>query len=591
MTLTWICRIVFFPLWLFHAVVARGRFSLPAPSVPHDRNWAPCHAVVGIPLLIAFELLLCIHLESIYVIHSAAVNLKIVFLPLLAFELIILIDNFRMCKALLPGDDESMNDEAIWETLPHFWVAISMVFFVAATVFTLLKLCGDVGALGWWDLFINYGIAECFAFLVCTKWSNPTIHRSSLWHWRFNMEENALWRRTLVEKFSLDNPWRTKESRVPHGTGLWKHIRGHWNKFESNMDFILGNGGKIRFWEDAWLGHTPVKDQFSDFYNLSLRHNGAIADFYTSQGWNLSLRRNINDWEMERVGLLLQMLSNAVLDHNKMDSISWKSHSKGIFSVKSCYNMLGFSNSELWPWKKIWYNMAPLKVSCFAWIVAKEACLTENNLQKRGFKLCSRCPLCEEQFEDVTHLFFALQRYKPVMEHVLFNIWYVLDHAKPHFRIAEVLDQGGSMQESSKDLEHYVDDILDAIADLHNLKKKEKKEALVHYSNYLLFCRYNTFCGYPPEIVKKMPKKDLAEEVWRLQAALGEQAEITKLSQQEYERLQNEKVLCRVCFEGEISTVLLPCRHRVLCSTCCEKCKRCPICRVCIEERLPVYDV
>lgn len=26
-------------------------------------------------------------------------------------------------------------------------------------------------------------------------------------------------------------------------------------------------------------------------------------------------------------------------------------------------------------------------------------------------------------------------------------------------------------------------------------------------------CRYNTFCGYPPEIVKKMPKKDLTEEV------------------------------------------------------------------------------
>lgn len=25
---------------------------------------------------------------------------------------------FRMCKALLPGDDDSMSDEAIWETLP-----------------------------------------------------------------------------------------------------------------------------------------------------------------------------------------------------------------------------------------------------------------------------------------------------------------------------------------------------------------------------------------------------------------------------------------------------------------------------------------
>ena len=42
----------------------------------------------------------------------------------------------------MPGDEENMSDEAIQETLPHFWVAISMVFFVAATVFTLLKLCG-----------------------------------------------------------------------------------------------------------------------------------------------------------------------------------------------------------------------------------------------------------------------------------------------------------------------------------------------------------------------------------------------------------------------------------------------------------------
>ncbi|EPS62513.1 hypothetical protein M569_12277, partial [Genlisea aurea] len=102
---------------------------------------------------------------------------------------------------------------------------------------------------------------------------------------------------------------------------------------------------------------------------------------------------------------------------------------------------------------------------------------------------------------------------------------------------------------------------------------------------------YNTFSGYPPEVVKKMPKKDLAEEVWRLQAALGEQTEITKFNQQEYERLQHEKILCRVCFEGEISIIILPCRHRVVCSNCSEKCINCPICGAGIGKRLPVYDV
>ncbi|KAM0986935.1 hypothetical protein ACFX13_011342 [Malus domestica] len=100
--------------------------------------------------------------------------------------------------------------------------------------------------------------------------------------------------------------------------------------------------------------------------------------------------------------------------------------------------------------------------------------------------------------------------------------------------------------------------------------------------------RYNTFS---PDIVKKLPRSDLVEEIWKLQAALSEQTEITKFSQQEYERLQNEKILCRVCFEEQINIVLLPCRHHVLCSTCCEKCKKCPICRVCIEQRVPIYHV
>ncbi|AQK63576.1 Transmembrane Fragile-X-F-associated protein [Zea mays] len=140
--------IIFSPLWLFHGIVARGRFSMPAPSLPHGRHWAPCHSIVAAPLLIAFELLLCIYLESIRVRNHPSVDLKIVFLPLLAFEAIILIDNFR---ALMPGDEESMSDEAIWETLP-------------------LHMAGDVGALGW--------IAECFAFLVCTRWFNPMIHKS-----------------------------------------------------------------------------------------------------------------------------------------------------------------------------------------------------------------------------------------------------------------------------------------------------------------------------------------------------------------------------------------------------------------------------
>lgn len=428
--------VIFAPLWLFHTVVARGRFSLPAPSLPHDRHWAPCHAVVAAPLLIAFELLLCIYLESISEHKEPVLDLKIVFLPLVAFEIIVLVDNFRMCRALMPGDEESMNDEAIWETLPHFWVAISMVFLIAATTFTLLKLCGDVGALGWWDLFINFGIAECFAFLVCTKWSNPMIHRRP-YHDEASSSTASIryrdWNSGLIFSSLEDH----EQDRF---CGL-QDIGGHIMKIPLVAFQVLlcmrleGTPPNARY--------IPIFALFSPLLLLQ----GAGVIFAISK-------------LVEKLVLLLRNISAS----GRYLTISSRAH------------------------------------DCFAFL-------------HHGSRLLG---------------------------------WWSIDEGS-----------------------------------------KEEQARLYHAEA----TGYNTFCGYPPDVVKKMPKKDLAEEVWRLQAALGEQTEITKYSQQEYERLQNEKVLCRVCFEGEICMVLLPCRHRTLCKPCSEKCKKCPICRVVIEERLPVYDV
>lgn len=420
--------VIFLPLWLFHVVVARGRFSLPAPSMPHDRHWAPFHAVMATPLLVAFELLLCIYLEN----HDA-VNLKIVFLPLLAFETAILVDNVRMCRALMPGEEESMSDEAIWETLPHFWVAISMVFFVAATIFTLLKLCGDVSALGWWDLFINYGVAECFAFLICTKWHNPAIHRRS-------------------------------------------HIR-------------------------------PASSSPTTVTHLS---------------WNSGLVVSSDeDYQQSRL-CSLQDIGGHVM---KVPLIG--------FQVLLFMRLEGTPSSA---------RHIPIPV-LFAPLFL---------LQGAG-------------------VLFAIYRFVEKLIILLHSN----TSAGIYFRISTtVRNYLGFMHHGSRLLGWWSID-----------ESSREEQARLYYAGT---SGYNTFA---PDAVKKMPRSELAEEIWRLQAALSEQTEVTQFSQEEFERLQNEKILCRVCFEEQIDTVLLPCRHHILCSTCSEKCKKCPVCRVYIEERMPVYDV
>ncbi|KAK6925218.1 hypothetical protein RJ641_009544 [Dillenia turbinata] len=490
--------VIFFPLWLFHVVVARGRFSLPAPSVPHDHHWAPCHAVVATPLLVAFELLLCIHLES-----PNAVNLKIVFLPLLTFEATILIDNFRMCRSLMPGDEEGMGDEAIWEALPHFWVAMSMVFFIAATLFTLLKLSGDVSALGWWDLFINFGIAECFAFLVCTKWSNPVIHRSSRTR-EASSSSNSIryldWNSGLVANVEEDHQDRT--------CGL-QDIGGHIMKIP-----IIG----FQVLLCMRLEGTPAGAK-----NIPLPVLFSPLLLLQSVGVLFALSRLV-----EKIVLLLRSEAGT----GRYFAVSSRAH------------------------------------DCFAFF-------------HKGSRLLGWWSIDEGSQEEKARLFHEGASGKKQVYNLLpcqLEVDKSLEPRKAYkHRIPTSYVEKDDLRKKAW-LDHQPDQILG------------RSDQILPHGSLSHLC-YNTFCGYPPDIVKKMPKKELTEEVWRLQAALGEQAEITKYSRQEYERLQNEKVLCRICFEKEICVVLLPCRHRILCSGCCEKCKKCPICRVLIEERLPVYDV
>ncbi|KAL5726061.1 hypothetical protein ACHQM5_009132 [Ranunculus cassubicifolius] len=374
---------VFSPLWLFHATVARGRFSLPAPSMPRDRHWAPCHTIVATPLIVAFELLLCVYLESTEAYGVAAVELKIVFLPLFVFEITVLLDNFRMCRALIPRDVESRSDEAIWETLPHFWIAISMIFFLAATTFTLLKLGGDVGSLSWWDIFLNFGIAECFAFLVCTRWSNLIIHGEA------------------------------------------------------------ETGG-------------------SSLYSLSIR----------SSDWN-----------------------NSILFSSEMDS-----------------NQDGM-------------------------------CI----LQDIGGHIM-KIPVIVFQILLCMHLEGTLSNVKRIPHPVLFSPLLLLQGVAVLFAISRLVEKSipllhiGSGTGSYFTISTRVHDFFEFLHQGSRLLGWWSIDEGSHEEQALLYSSgafgYNTFCGSTPDVVKKLPKKDLVEEVWKLQTALGKQTEIAKYSQQELERLQ-----------------------------------------------------
>lgn len=55
--------------------------------------------------------------------------------------------------------------------------------------------------------------------------------------------------------------------------------------------------------------------------------------------------------------------------------------------------------------RRFYTTKHPLKVSCFRWLVSKEASSLDQTIQRRQMQLCSRCPLCERTLMNTCYLF------------------------------------------------------------------------------------------------------------------------------------------------------------------------------------------
>uniref|UniRef100_A0A0V0GK97 Putative ovule protein n=1 Tax=Solanum chacoense TaxID=4108 RepID=A0A0V0GK97_SOLCH len=60
--------------------------------------------------------------------------------------------------------------------------------------------------------------------------------------------------------------------------GLWRAIRNQWPKFWGNSVIKVGYGRKTMFWNDVWVGQTPLRQQFPDIYNLNQQNLATISE-------------------------------------------------------------------------------------------------------------------------------------------------------------------------------------------------------------------------------------------------------------------------------------------------------------------------
>ena len=113
-----------------------------------------------------------------------------------------------------------------------------------------------------------------------------------------------------------------------------------------------------------------VVQNFPQLFALAVDGHATVNEVWDSslgqEGWNLRFSRDFNDWELDLIGDLLNMLRDFKIS-SKEDSVFWKGGGHGIFGVKDAYNLLVAPNALAFLKKCIWVDKVPTKVAFFAW--------------------------------------------------------------------------------------------------------------------------------------------------------------------------------------------------------------------------------
>jgi len=149
-------------------------------------------------------------------------------------------------------------------------------------------------------------------------------------------------------------------------------------------------------------------------------HNGVIQ-------WNVLFMRQIQDWKMEMVLSFLERLYSLVR-HGEGNRLVWNPSERGLFEVKSYFEVLIRKNGPSFPWKSIWRVKTLTMVAFFVWSVALGKILTHDKLLKRNVVVIEWCCMCKKNGESMDHLLLHCEVARDLWSYIfsLFGIEWVM---------------------------------------------------------------------------------------------------------------------------------------------------------------------
>jgi hypothetical protein len=183
------------------------------------------------------------------------------------------------------------------------------------------------------------------------------------WVQRFYDGTSQLWKHIVDCKYDTLSP----NVFCYNGRNLSPFCRGVlWAAKAAKMGFRwkVGNGQRIRFWEDQWFGSCSLAIQFWEIYTIVHEQGISLRDAWDGERLRFSLRRTIDRRFLERWQEIVQIAKSMQFSEEE-DAIVWEFSSSGKYSVQSLYaNVNNRGDRQIYT-PVIWKLKVPSRIHIF----------------------------------------------------------------------------------------------------------------------------------------------------------------------------------------------------------------------------------
>ncbi|KAE9620126.1 hypothetical protein Lalb_Chr02g0160441 [Lupinus albus] len=186
--------------------------------------------------------------------------------------------------------------------------------------------------------------------IVTTAWKSlcTPIKDGGLGHRSIKLLNQAAILRLSWVMISSDQEWavfcwqRFSNGRTPSTryfkSAIWHVIKANWNMVMHNSLWLMGDGTKVNFWKDNWIGDALV-----DLLNIPLSLQSAlvakVSDFVLNTLWTIP--RVIAEAYPNVVEDIIQIHTSS-----RHDKLVWQGTSDGSLSLKAAFDYIKHVEAE-----------------------------------------------------------------------------------------------------------------------------------------------------------------------------------------------------------------------------------------------------